>query len=258
VPVNGADQNALQVFAFSNDMTPQDPVIPPHFDVSFNRTILNASITVTPAAQPVGAGDTVPLTAVVTGLPASDVTWSANGGTLVPNGASASWTAPASKGVYTITAFAASNPTFRAYAVMTEGGAVCDPKLTGQRFAGLWNATGTARIFGNPGIQNCTTVPEFYGFEQDGVMQIVDNGNATGDLLLVSPGGLRSWSGEFQCDPQDQFLGVNGESDVPFGLNFGTVALPDDPNIVSGSIRLQLAATPKIVPCVSEVETFRQ
>ena len=77
------------------------------------------AVTVSPSSATVNAGATAQFTATVANASNNGVTWTASAGTITPNGASASWTAPGVGGSYTITAASVVEPARTASATVT-------------------------------------------------------------------------------------------------------------------------------------------
>ena len=71
----------------------------------------NVSISIWPSDIELSPGDFIDLTATVTGNSNTAVTWSASGGTLTPSGNTARFTAPSTKGTYTVAATSVADPT---------------------------------------------------------------------------------------------------------------------------------------------------
>lgn len=76
-------------------------------------------VTISPTTASVNAGATQSFSATVTNAATNAVTWTASGGSIVPSGATAVWTAPLSGGPFTITAKSTSDPTKSASATVT-------------------------------------------------------------------------------------------------------------------------------------------
>jgi Leucine-rich repeat (LRR) protein len=79
------------------------------------------SVSVAPSEVALAPGESVVFTATVLGAQDESVMWSASGGDLVPSGLTATFTAPAELGEYTVTATSQADPGRRASAVVTVG-----------------------------------------------------------------------------------------------------------------------------------------
>jgi hypothetical protein len=252
VPINGGGQKALQVFAFSNNMTPADPPVPDSFDISFDRTILTGAVTVSPVSASVAADATQGLTATVVGFADTAVTWSATGGGLAPSGNTAQWTAPSTPGTYTVTATSVANSAFRARSTLTVPGSLpCTVAAIAQRFNGPWFLT-AFNVVATAGAQNCSTVPEFVAFLNGGTLAI--GGGGPGGTLTLS-NGLQGYPGEFFCNGDD---GGFSNSSGNFSLDYDP-PMPEPPPVpekIGGQLTLRLPGT-GIVPCVVVIEAER-
>ncbi|WP_291156868.1 choice-of-anchor Q domain-containing protein [Gemmatimonas sp. UBA7669] len=76
-------------------------------------------VSITPSTATVNAGAATEFSATVANATSTAVTWTASAGTITPNGASASWTAPGAGGSYTVTATSTADPTKSASASIT-------------------------------------------------------------------------------------------------------------------------------------------
>jgi hypothetical protein len=253
IAINGGGQKALQVYAFSNNMTPADPPVPDSFNVSFDRTILTGAVTVTPASAEVAAEGVQALSATVVGFANTAVTWSATGGSLAPSGNTAQWTAPSTPGTYTVTATSVANSAFRARSTLTVPGSLpCTVGTIAQRFGGGWYLT-AFNVVATAGAQNCSTVPEFVAFLNGGILSI--SGGGPGGMLTLS-NGLQGYSGEFFCNGDD---GGFWSGDGNFSLDYDPPPLPPEPpgpETIDGQLSLRLPGT-GIVPCVVLIEAER-
>ena len=96
--------------------------------------VRDVAVTVDPPAVTLRQGETQTFAAIVTGTVDTAVIWSADGGTIAPDG---TWTAPAAPGSYTISATSAADPAKAALATATvpvaTGLAYVDPPPTGWR-----------------------------------------------------------------------------------------------------------------------------
>jgi hypothetical protein len=249
VSITGAGQKSLQVLAFSNDMIPADPPIPDSFNISFNRVFLVSTVTVAPANTSTSPNGMVGLTATVGGLPSTEVTWSATGGSLAPSGNTAQWTAPSTPGTYTVTATSVANSAFRGRSTITVSGTPpCTVGAIAQRFGGLWQLT-ASNVVASSGDQNCSTVPEFVAFQNGGTLTITGGGPG-GSLGLSN--GLQGYSGEFWCN------GVGGgftSGNENFNLDYD---FPDPPasEKIKGQLTLRIQGS-GILPCILLMEAER-
>lgn len=82
------------------------------------------SVALTPTTATVNAGGTAEFSATVANTTNTAINWTASGGQVVPNGASATWTAPGRGGSYTITATSAADAARSATATVTVNPAV--------------------------------------------------------------------------------------------------------------------------------------
>jgi len=82
-------------------------------------TVSPVAISVAPATSTVGAGDTVALTASVSGAVNAAVSWSASGGSVVGTGDAVRWAAPVTGGSYTVTATSVLDPSRTGTATVT-------------------------------------------------------------------------------------------------------------------------------------------
>ena len=73
-------------------------------------------VSISPTKAIVNAGGTIQFTAVITGVSAESIIWSATAGTITSAGL---YTAPNAAGIYTVTAASASNPSVKASAAVT-------------------------------------------------------------------------------------------------------------------------------------------
>ena len=237
--------HALQVFAFSNDMQPADPLVPDAFNVSFDRTFLSASVVVAPASGSVAADGVQGLTATVTGLTGA-VTWSATGGQLAPSGNTAQWTAPSQNGAYTITATSVANPAFRGRSSLTvsNGTGGCTPELVAALFQGVWAVDGWG--LAGPGSSNCVNSDVFADFLDGSIVSITTVGEF-GTLHL--PAGLVSYPGQFFCPAPGGSKGLFKHANFNFSIGLGTQAFPASPDLFQGGITLRSAEFPNLIPC---------
>lgn len=79
--------------------------------VSWSAPVNNITVTISPSDVELSPGQFVDLTATVTGASNTAVTWSASGGTLVPSGNTARFTAPITEGTYTVQAISVADTT---------------------------------------------------------------------------------------------------------------------------------------------------
>lgn len=261
VPINAADQNALQVWAFSNDMTVADPPVPAKFNASFDRMLLAPKLTVTPTPQTVMQGASTSVTATLTGLPDTTVTWSANGGMLVPSGNTAMWTAPMVNGTYQVTARSNYNSTLVAHATMTvPGGSPCDLNAVANKYVGTWHITAAAPMSGE-GTYCYTGLGGQWA--QGGSFTITAAGNVG---TLIPNAALQSQTGTFRCqDPTIctySFLGFPiacNESlggSVELSMMYGSETDPNDQNYAMGQVYVQ-DLNPHVVGCIMAFEAVR-
>lgn len=82
-------------------------------------TVSPVTIAIAAATTTIGAGDTVALTASVSGGVNEAVTWSASGGSVVGTGAAVRWAAPVAGGSYAVTATSVLDPTRTGTATVT-------------------------------------------------------------------------------------------------------------------------------------------
>jgi hypothetical protein len=241
VAINGGGQKALQVFAFSNNMTPVDPPVPDSFNISFDRTILTGAVTVSPTSATVPASAVQGLSASVVGFANTAVTWSATGGGLVPSGNTAQWTAPTNPGTYTVTATSVANSSFRARSILTvPGSPSCDLTAVATRFTGGWAVDAAVPIAG-PGDQNCY-LGEFAAFRNGGTLLI----GTSGGLTLSH--GLQGYTGQFFCEMDDEIDGLFSSSNENFTLGYFPPPTPEAQEKIEGTLTLRIPNS-GIIPC---------
>ncbi|HTL97209.1 MAG TPA: hypothetical protein VL181_00260 [Holophagaceae bacterium] len=112
-------------------------------------------VSVTPLSKTLGTGATLNLSAAVTGAADPSVTWSADGGSVLPTGAStATFTAPATPGTYTVTAtsVADGSATGTCVATVTATGFAINPTTLSlapsatQAFTAVYNGAPTTAV----------------------------------------------------------------------------------------------------------------
>ncbi len=240
VPIVGSGSKALQVYAFSNDMTPTSPPIPATFDVSFHRMFLSASVVVSPATTSVAPNSTVNLNATVNGLPDTSVTWI----DATPTGGnSAQFTAPATPGTYSATATSVANSSFKAHSTITVTGAsTCTAAKLAQRFAGTWQVSGYSYAG-----SNCAH-GDYANFLNGGTMTIVPNG-FTATVTLSN--NLQGYSGELLCAAGGYFFSSNIEGNLTIGM------VDAEPNTFGAQAILYSAAHPRLLACGASLEGVR-
>ncbi len=77
------------------------------------------NVSITPGQATLAPGETREFTAIVSGTPDTDVTWSATGGEITGTGNTVTYTAPAEEGSYTLTATSQADPGKQATATVT-------------------------------------------------------------------------------------------------------------------------------------------
>jgi hypothetical protein len=245
VPVDGSHTNALQVWAFSNDMQPADPPVPAQFDLSFNRVLLTGAVTVGGGGT-VAPGSINQVSATVTGLAGAAVTWRATGGSLMTTDTSATWTAPMESGTYNVTATSVSNPAFHASAVFhVSGGTACDPSQVARKFSGDWRVISAYQIAFGANPNDCSKIGVISDFMGGGLLVLDSNG--TGTVVGANP-----IAGSYAC-------GVGGVPVYRAGggetsLGFGSEASPDDQDTITGQTTIRVG---KYLPCVIGIMAAR-
>lgn len=88
-----------------------DPTKSATAQINVSNEVSNVTVSIAPDDPELSPGQFVDLTATVTGATNTAVTWSASGGTLVPSGNTARFTAPITEGTYTVQAISVADTT---------------------------------------------------------------------------------------------------------------------------------------------------
>ncbi|MBK7471351.1 MAG: hypothetical protein IPI73_12710 [Betaproteobacteria bacterium] len=225
VSLANASTKALQVWAFSNDMTVADPPMPAAFNLAFDRTFISASVTVSPATISVSPSQVVNLTASVSGLANTAVTWTGATATS-PN--TAQFTAPSNSGTFSATATSVANSAFKGTSRITVSGGTtqCLPWLN---MGGFWQVAG----FGFH--QNCSTHAPFAAFLNGGTISLPTSA-AAGEVALSN--GLQSYQGTYSCGAGSLFFTSNVSGNATIGMD------DSDPSMINVHLILRDPAIP--------------